>query len=105
MLVCACMYCHAINYLARRGLLERHGVNGLVATPFPVRNIHSAEKLERSVRIRHIFQPQQGRLEVFTAQLAVGAVGRREAETGYPIRVIIDDKMDKLMRQEMEEGQ
>jgi hypothetical protein len=35
----------------------------------------------------------------------VGGVGRREAETGYPIRVIINDKMDKLMRQEMQNGQ
>ncbi len=81
-----------------RGRLERHGVNSLDATPFLVRNIHSTEKLERSVCIRHILQPQQGRLEVFTAQLAVGAVGRRDAETGYPIRVIINDKMDKLRR-------
>jgi hypothetical protein len=48
-------------------------------------------------------QQPQGSLEVFTAQLAVGAVGRREAETGYPIRVITNVKMDKLMRQEMQE--
>jgi hypothetical protein len=68
-------------------------------------NIHSTEKLERSARIRHILQPRQGRLEVLTPQLAVGAIGRREAETGYPLRVIIDDEMDKLKRQEMQEGQ
>ena len=96
---------YAIRYLAWRGLLERRGVNGLDSTPFLVRNIHCTEKLERSVRIRHIFQPPQGRLEVFTAQLLVRAVGRREAETGYPIRVIIDEKMDELQRQEMQEGQ
>ncbi len=72
-------------------------MNGLDATPFLVRNIHSTEKLDkRSVRILHILQPPQGLLEVFTAQLAVCAIGRREAETGYPIRVVIDDKMDKL---------
>jgi hypothetical protein len=87
---------YAIKYLAWRGLLERHGMNRLDATPFLERNIHSTEKLERSVRIRHILQPPQGRLEVFTAQLAVCAIRRRKAETGYPIRVIIDDKMDKL---------
>ena len=99
------IHTHAINYLAWRGLLERHGVDCLAATPFLVVNIHSTEKLERSARIRHILQPRQGRLEVLTAQLAVGAVGRREAETGYPLRVIIDDEMDKLKRQEMQEGQ
>ncbi len=89
---------YAIKYLAWRGRLERHGVNGMDATPFLVRNILNTEKLERSVcvRIRHILQPLQGRLEVFSAQLAVCAIGRREAETGYPIRVIIYDKMDKL---------
>jgi hypothetical protein len=86
---------YAINYLAGRGCLERHGVNSLDATPFLVRNIHSTEKLERSVCIRHILQQPQGRLEVFTAQLAVGAVGRREDETGYPIRVIINNKMHR----------
>ncbi len=36
---------------------------------------------------------------MFTVQLAVGAVGRKELETGYPIRVIIDDKMEQLIRQ------
>ena len=99
------IHAHAINNLAWRVLLERHGVNCLAATPFLVMNAHSTEQLERSVRIRHIFQPLQGQLEVFTAQLAVGAIGRREAETGYPIWVIIDNKMDKLMRQIMQEGQ
>ncbi len=95
----------AIQYLAWRGLLERRGVYGLDSTPFLVRNIRCTEKLERSIRIQHIFQPPQGRLEVFTVQLLVRAVGRREAETGYPIRVIINEKMDKLQRQEMQEGQ
>ena len=99
------IHTHAINYLAWRGRLDRHGVHCLAAAPFLVVNIHSTEKLERSARIRHILQPRQGRLEVLTAQLAVGAVGRREAETGYPLRVIIDDEMDKLKRQEMQEGQ
>jgi hypothetical protein len=99
------IHTHAINYLAWRGLLERLGVDCLAATPCLVVNIHSTEKLERSARIRHILQPRQGRLEVLTPQLAVGAVGRREAETGYPLRVIIDDEMDKLKRQEMQEGQ
>ena len=99
------IHLYTVIYLAGRGRLERHGVNSLDATPFLVRNIHSTEKLEGSVGIRHNVQPPQGRLEVFTAQLAVGAVGRREAETGYPIRVIIDDKMDNLLRQEQQQGQ
>jgi hypothetical protein len=41
-------------------------------------------------------QPLQGQPEVFTVQLAVGLVGRKELETGYPIRVIIDDKTEGL---------
>jgi hypothetical protein len=52
-------------------------------------NIHRTEQLERSVRAFHVLQPQQGRVEVFTEQLSVGAVRRREVETGYPIGVII----------------
>ena len=67
------IHTHAINYLAWRGRLERHGVDCLAAAPFLVVNMHSTEKLQRSARIRHILQPRQGPLEVLTAQLAVGA--------------------------------
>jgi hypothetical protein len=99
------IHAHAINYLVWHGLLELSGVNGLAATPFLVINVHRTEQLQRSVSIWQVQQQQQGSLEVFMAQLAVCAVGRRELETGYPIRVIIDDKMDTFMRQEMQEGE
>ncbi len=99
------IHAHAIKYLALSRLLERRGVNCLAVTPFLVINVHITEQLQMSVRVWQVLQPPQGRLEVFTAQLAVGAVGRRELETGFPIRVIIDENMDKLMRQEMQEGQ
>jgi hypothetical protein len=99
--VCACIV-FICMYHANGGLLERHSVDGLAATPVLVMNVDGTEQLQSSVRLWHLLQPPQRRVEVFAAQLAMGAVGRKKLETVYPVRVIIDDETDNLVRQEMQ---
>ena len=108
------MYIHtsAINYLARN-MLKQHGMDSLTATPFLVIIAHRNEQLERSVSVWYSMKTLQGRLEVVTC--AAGGECRLTQEDGdwlsnqalivSNIKVTINDKKDKLMSQEMHEGQ
>jgi len=65
-------------------------------------NVDSREELEGRVDVRNGVQPVQDSVEAFRAEMAVRAVWRGEAEISDPIGVIIQDKMNQLIRQIMQ---
>ena len=94
-----------IMYHARFRLLERICVHSLPAKPIPVLNVDSTEKLDRHLHLWHVFQPPKRLLKVFCAELPVLSVGRRKLELSDPIRVIVDQEVNELLRKITQAGQ
>ena len=92
------------SYQGRRLLLERSGMNALLATPIPVPNGDSREQLEGTGHIGNIHQPFQRRMEVCSCKLSMPAIGCRELEPGDPIRVIVQEEMHQFVREVVENG-
>jgi hypothetical protein len=80
-------------------------MHSLPAKPIPVLNVDSTEKLDRHVHLWHVFQPPKRLLKVFCAELSVLSVGRRKLELSDPIRVIVDQAVNELLRKITQYGQ
>ncbi len=93
-----------ITYHAKFWLLEWIFVHCLPANPIPVLNVDGTEKLYLHVHFRHVFQQQQRLLKVISAELPVQTVGSRKLESSNPIQVIIDHKVNKLLRKITQSG-
>jgi hypothetical protein len=83
---------------------ERDSVYCLHTQPILVANVDGREELEGRFNVRNGFQPVKDRVEFFSAEMAVLAVGKGEAERSDPIWVIIQDKMHQLVRQILQHG-
>ncbi len=94
-----CIYISSAIYHSCLGRRKRDSVDCLHTQPILMANVDSREELEGRVDVRNGVQPVQDSVEAFCAEMAVRAVGRGEAEISDPIGVIIQDKMNQLIRQ------
>jgi hypothetical protein len=98
------IYTSSAIYHSSFRLRKRDSVDCLHTQPILVANVDSREELDGRFDVRNGVQPVQDRVEFFSAEMAVQAVRRGEAESSDPIRVIIKDKMYQLIRQIFQMG-